>query len=83
MLANYQQVNYWYYNHSHHTMQADLTCSIIFFQMQAKIFISRLFQMYRVTLPDDYELVLVEKVVRYPKGDLPCTLFPVSVQKED
>jgi cytochrome P450 len=40
--------------------------------MEAKIAFSRLFQQYRISLPEDYELVPVQRFTVQVKDDIPC-----------
>ena len=46
--------------------------------MEAKIAFSRLMQTYKVTLPENYEIVAVQRTVLQVKGDIPCRLTPRS-----
>ena len=45
-----------------------------FFQMEAKIAFSRLLQKYKVTLPENYKLVAVQRTTNQTKDDVHCTL---------
>ena len=42
--------------------------------MEAKIVFSRLFQTYKITLPDNYQLVAVQRGTAQPKDDINCVL---------
>ena len=46
----------------------------IIIQMEAKILLSRLLQSYKLTLPDDYQLVFVPGALTQTKDDVECTL---------
>ena len=43
-------------------------------QMSAKVVFSRLFQTYKISLPEDYELVIVQRAALQPKDDVYCVL---------
>ena len=45
-------------------------------QIEAKLILARLFQTFKVALPSDYKVEVIEKGTRQPKGDIPCTLHP-------
>ena len=44
--------------------------------MEAKIAFSRLFQTYKITLPSNYKLVTVQRVMIQTKDDIECVLTP-------
>lgn len=44
-------------------------------QMEAKLILSRLVQNFKVTFPDGYKLDLVERISKYPRDDVMCTLL--------
>ena len=46
-----------------------------FFQMEAKLVLSRLVQSFHMTLPDGYKLDVVERITRQPHDDIMCTLL--------
>ena len=43
-------------------------------QMEAKLILARLLQVYSVRLPQDYELMLFQSVTIRPKGPMQCTV---------
>jgi hypothetical protein len=43
-------------------------------QMNAKVVFSRLLQTYKISLPEDYELVVVQRAAVQPKDDVYCVL---------
>ena len=43
-------------------------------QMNAKVVFSRLIQTYKFSLPEDYELVIIQKGALQPKDDVHCVL---------
>ena len=47
-------------------------------QMSAKVVFSRLFQTYKISLPEDYELVIVQRAALQPKDDVYCVLQSVK-----
>ena len=55
-----------------------LTASIIITQMEAKLALARLFQTYKISFPEDYKLVPVQRGSTQPK-DLNCTLLPRAI----
>ena len=42
--------------------------------MNAKVVFSRLLQTYKFALPEDYELVVMQRAAVQPKDDVNCTL---------
>ena len=42
--------------------------------MNAKVVFSRLLQTFKFSLPEDYELVVVQRAAVQPKDDVHCTL---------
>jgi hypothetical protein len=46
--------------------------------MEAKMLLSRLFQTYKITLSEGYELIEVQKVFLQPKGEVLCVLEPIN-----
>ena len=44
-------------------------------QMEAKLILLRLVQNFKVTFPDGYKLDLVERISKYPRDDVMCTLL--------
>ena len=42
--------------------------------MNAKVVFSRLIQTYKFSLPEDYELVIIQKGALQPKDDVHCIL---------
>ena len=47
---------------------------LFFFQIEAKIIMSRLFQQFIIQLPKDYELHIEQKITLEPKDGVNCTL---------
>lgn len=47
---------------------------VLFFQIESKIIMSRLFQQFIVQLPKDYELHIEQKITLEPKDGVNCTL---------
>ena len=43
-------------------------------QMNAKVVLSRLFQSFKLSLPKNYELVVVQRGIIQPKDDVECVL---------
>ena len=48
-----------------------ISCSM---QMEAKVVLSKLFQSFTVSLPENYELVAASRTTTKPKDNVPCTL---------
>lgn len=42
--------------------------------MNAKVLLSRLFQTFKISLPENYELIVVQRATIQPKDDVHCTL---------
>ena len=47
---------------------------IHWYQMEAKMAFARLFQTYKIELPESYELVAALRTTIQPKDDIPCKL---------
>jgi hypothetical protein len=47
---------------------------LLFTQMNAKVIFSRLLQTFKFSLPENYELVVVQRAAVQPKDDVYCTL---------
>ena len=45
-----------------------------FDQMEAKMAFARLFQTYKIKLPENYKLVAALRTTVQPKDDIPCKL---------
>ena len=43
-------------------------------EMAMKIIFARFIKSYQVTLPDDYEILVAQKIVVQAKGEMPCIL---------
>ena len=55
----------------HATILNDTT---LYFQMEAKMAFAKLFQTYKISLPEEYELVPVLRTTLQPKDDIYCTV---------
>ena len=47
---------------------------ILRYQIEAKMAFGRLFQKYKIELPENYELVAALRTAIQPKDDIPCKL---------
>ena len=54
-----------------HFIDCLISCSM---QMEAKVVLSKLFQNYTISLPDNYKLVAAARTTTQPKGSVLCTL---------
>ena len=61
------------FNFQEHYIECPYMKNLII-QMSSKVLFSRLFQMFNISLPENYELVAIMSVVLEPKGDVCCTL---------
>jgi len=48
-----------------------ISCSI---QMEAKVLLSKLYQNFTISLPENYKLVPAARATIQPKDNVPCTL---------
>ena len=47
---------------------------VTLWQMEAKMILARLIQTFKLTLPPDYKLVVVQRGTLQPKDDVPCAV---------
>ena len=62
----------WYFYYD--SINYEILFILLSMQMNAKVVLSRLFQSFKLSLPKNYELVVVQRGIIQPKDDVECVL---------